>query len=122
MTFQENLSFSSFILSDVFSRASGIDPDEMHAFMFGLRERLLNEKDFYVYTEFREKYRDIWIGFFEEFFKSVGLYPLYELIISIYDRLSVLKNFKENQAILMHFLELIKRAEDDYSDIDLFLD
>jgi ATP-dependent helicase/nuclease subunit A len=94
----------------------------MHHFVFSLRERLANEKDLYVYTEFRNRYAEVWATFIDEFFRNVGLYPLYELVITIYGRFNVPVHGREDQGFLMHFLELVKKAEEEHTDITSFLE
>lgn len=118
----DNLAFAAFILGDVFSRATGLRPEDMHHFVFSLRERLANEKDLYLYTEFRRHYEGIWTLFLDDFFRHAGLYPLYELVITIYSRFEVLFHGHDDQGFLMHFLELVKKCEENHTDIASFLD
>ncbi|MBF0522726.1 MAG: UvrD-helicase domain-containing protein [Candidatus Omnitrophica bacterium] len=117
----DNLSFVQFITGEIFLKKTGLSPDEIQGFVFGLRQRIEAEKNFYVYTEFRKVYPKLWEEVIEEFFKNVGLFPLYELVVSIYGRLECLANFPSHQGFLMHFLELIKRKENEFSDIAGFL-
>ncbi|MDZ4243183.1 MAG: 3'-5' exonuclease, partial [Candidatus Omnitrophota bacterium] len=128
----DNLSFAQFLLGESFRKANGdmfpspkgtgTCPQNMHDFLFSIRPRIKGEKDFYIYMAFREQYPEQWQGLFEEFFKNVGLYPMYEMTVSIYNRFQLLKNFPEYQGFLMRFLELIKREEEDHSDIASFLE
>ncbi len=114
----DNLAFAHFILGDVFTKAAGLKKEDMHAFIFSLRER----RDLYLYKEFRAAHREIWNSFIDEFFKNVGLYPLYELMISIVGRLDVLVHFKDTQGFVMRFLEVIKKQEEEHTDMDSFLE
>ncbi len=118
----DNMAFAAFILGDLFAKAAGVPPEAVHDFVFRLRERLKNEKDFYIYTEFRETYRDVWEKYFDEFFKNVGLYPLYELLVSMYHRWEILKHFPSSQGFWMHLLELVKDHEEEHCDITSFLE
>ncbi|MDP8212660.1 MAG: UvrD-helicase domain-containing protein [Candidatus Zapsychrus exili] len=118
----DNISFVNFILGDIFSVGTGVAKEEMHKFVFSLRQKIESEKDLYVYMEFRDAYPDIWKNYLEEFFKNVGLYPLYEMVASILGKFKVLNNFSEYQGFLMHFLNLIKAQEEQYSDILSFID
>ena len=104
----DNLSFADFILSDVFARASDMDTAVFNDFVFALRPRISVDSSFVIYREFRERYPQLWSRFFEDFFKNVGLYPLYELVVSLYHELGCLDHFKEYQGFFMHFLELIR--------------
>lgn len=117
----DNEAFATFILGDLFARASGFKKEETHAFIFSLRPRLIDEKNFYIYTELRKKYPDVWKSLIEEFFLNVGLCPLYELVITIYQRFSVF-NFGQTQGFFMHFLELIKNNEEEHAEIQSFLE
>lgn len=118
----DNLAFTGFLLGDIFAKVSGADKEKLHHFVFGLRERLKNEKDFYVYMQFREEFGALWQRFIEEFFKNVGLYPLYELVVSVYHRFGLLESFSESQGFFMHFLELVKGWEEEHSDVGSFLE
>ncbi|MCK5581665.1 MAG: UvrD-helicase domain-containing protein [Candidatus Omnitrophica bacterium] len=118
----DNLAFVEFVLGDVFAKASGVNSEELHDFIFSLKGQIKKQSGFYVYRSFREKYKKEWDGFIDGFFKNVGLYPLYELLVSVYRRLECLGNFPEYQGFLMHFLELVKKKEEDHSDIASFLD
>ncbi|OGX27283.1 MAG: hypothetical protein A3D10_08645 [Omnitrophica WOR_2 bacterium RIFCSPHIGHO2_02_FULL_48_11] len=116
-----NVSFANFILGDIFAAATGLKTEELHHFVFSLRERLRNEKDLYLYTEFRRQHAELWDNLLDGFFKNVGLYPLYELVISVYNKFACLQNFPGSQGFFMHFLELIKKHEEDHNDIESFL-
>src|SRR3989338_7627130 len=118
----DNIAFAALILGDLFAKATGVPQEAVHDFVFRLRERLRNEKDFYIYTEFRETYRDVWEKYFDEFFKNVGLYPLYELLVSMYHRWEILKHFPSYQGFWMHLLELVKDREEEHCDITSFLE
>ena len=117
----DNLAFTTFILGDIFTRATGLSTEEMHRFVFGLRKRIASEKDLYLYKEFRARYPEVWQTFIEEFFRNVGLYPLYELSVTAYSRFKILEHCREAQGFLMHFLELIKKIEEEHTDIASFL-
>jgi len=118
----DNLAFTEFILGDAFAQAAGLSKEELQSFVFGLRDRLHKEKDFYVYSAFRDEYPEIWSKYIDEFFRNVGLFPLYELLVSIYSRLNCLENFAQYQGFLMHFLELVKKQEEEHADIRAFLE
>jgi len=121
----DNLSFASFILGDIFQRAAGLDPIAVQDFLFGIRQERDKKKDaspVYLYREFRAKYPGIWEALIEEFFKNVGFLPLYELVISIFNRFGVLKNFSEYQGFFMKLLELIKEREEENTGISSFLE
>lgn len=116
----DNLSFASFILGDIFAKASGLDAKKMQDFIF--RHKPKGDQPAYLYREFRLEFPKVWDELVEEFFKSVGFVPLYELIISIFGRFKVMKNFYAYQGFFMRFLELIKEQEEDSPDISSFLE
>lgn len=118
----DNLAFAEFVLGDVFAAASGIPKEEVHDFVFSLRPRLRAEKDLTLYREFRDRHPETWDRLIDEFFRNIGLYPLYELMMSVVERLGVLRHFPDQQGFVMRFLELIKMQEDDTSDAGSFLE
>ena len=118
----DDFAFATFLLGDVFPKAVGVKPEKLHQFIFGLRQRVKEEKNFYLYREFRHQFPQIWEKFIDEFFKNVGLYPLYEFMTSIVGRLEILTHFPDQQGFVMRFLEVIKKQEEEYSDIASFLD
>ena len=118
----DNLAFSAVVLGDVLPKATGISREAAHEFVFHLRERLDREKDLYAYMAFRERFKKVWQEYFDGFFSNVGLYPLYELVVSIYGRFGLLAHFPDDQGFLMHLLELIKKQEEEHSDITSFLE
>ncbi|MDD5432151.1 MAG: UvrD-helicase domain-containing protein [Candidatus Omnitrophica bacterium] len=117
----DNLSFVSFITGEIFCRASGLKLDKIQDFLFELNENRKNDA-VYIYREFRLRFPKVWDDLIEEFFKSVGFVPLYELVISIFSRFNVLNDFSEYQGFFMKFLELVKEEEDKTLDIDSFLE
>ena len=117
----DNLSFASFILGDIFARASGIDRQLMPDFIFGLNLKKKAQTN-YLYIELRQSYPEFWSALIEEFFKNVGLVPLYELVVSVLAKFKVLENFPEHQGFFMKFLELIKVQEEDNQNLSLFLE
>jgi len=118
----DNLSFTSFILGEVFLKATGTDKQKIENFLFALRPRILNDKTFYIYRNFRKTYPDIWNAYIEDFFKNVGFVGFYELVVDILKKLRVFKNFPQCQGFFMRFLELIKDNEEEHPSIKDFLE
>ena len=116
----DNLSFASFILGDIFSRATGISNKEITTFLFNLRKEKKDE-GISLYRYFRKTYKKIWDDYIDEFFRIVGFVSPYELTTAIYERFKVYSNFKETQAFFMKFLELVKTREDDFTSLGEFL-
>jgi ATP-dependent exoDNAse (exonuclease V) beta subunit len=103
----DDLSFSSFLLSEIFSKASGIPSEEIEKFIFDCKSEVKAKT---LYKVFREKYRDLWNEYFEEFFVKAGFVPTYELTLSIFEKFNVV-DFCETKVFIMSFLELIKDFE-----------
>jgi ATP-dependent exoDNAse (exonuclease V) beta subunit len=118
----DNLAFASFVTGDIFLSASGLKKPDIHDFIFSLRQKRGREKTVYLYREFRRKYPKVWGDFFEEFFKSVGFVPLYELVVNILHRFNCPANFHDAQGFFMRFLELVKEQEEEKGSLSLFLE
>ena len=117
----DNLSFASFILGDIFLKASKIEKEKIREFIFDLGKNRRKEKNFYYYRRFREEFPEVWNKLIADFFKNVGFIPLYELTISILGRFRVLESFPEYQGFFMRLLELINEQEEEHSTIGEFL-
>jgi len=115
----DNLSFSSFILGDIFTQATGLSNDQMRDFIFEIRGK---KGGSYFYKEFEERYQDVWNNFIDMFFKNVGFVPLYEFTVNILSRFNVIEKFPEYQGFFMRFLELVKEQEEVNASLPLFLD
>lgn len=118
----DNVHFANFIIGDVFAKTSGMPSSVFHNFIFELRPRISKDSTFYIYREFRERFPDLWERFFEDFFKNVGLYPLYEFTVNLIERLRVIENFPNDRGFVMHFLGVIKNQEKDHGDLSTFLE
>ena len=111
-----------FCLGDILARATGISPGKPPmGSSFSSARRLDREGFLRVYGVSRALQRSL-AGIFRPIFGNVGLYPLYELVVSIYNRFGLLTHFPDDQGFLMHLLELIKKQEEEYSDITSFLE
>ncbi len=117
----DQVSFARILLGEIFSKASGISQESLRGFLFECRLKKMSVKDLSIYQEFKTKYTHVWEEHFEDFFSQTGIYPVYELVVSIYAKFH-LHEFKEAQGFLMHFLELIKRREEFSSDLEGFIE
>ncbi|MDR1400736.1 MAG: UvrD-helicase domain-containing protein [Endomicrobium sp.] len=113
------LSFSSFIIGDVFSKVVGIESYEFEKFIFDFSRRSRVET---FYKIFRDEYETLWNEYFENFFVQAGFVPVYELTLAILSKFKIVKNFPESKAFIMCFLELIKDFEAQESGIKNFLE
>ncbi|MBF0216599.1 MAG: UvrD-helicase domain-containing protein [Candidatus Omnitrophica bacterium] len=118
----DDLAFAAFILGDIFGKITGVDNAGIRDFLFELRVERGKEREEALYSIFRKKYPAIWDDLIDGLFKSVGFVPLYELVITIYRRMNVIRNFPEYQGFFMKFLEIVRRKEEDAPGIREFLD
>ncbi|MFH1691197.1 MAG: UvrD-helicase domain-containing protein [Candidatus Omnitrophota bacterium] len=118
----DDLAFASFILGDIFSKASAVDTRLFSDFIFGLRQKQSWQKKNYLYREFRLQFPSLWEEFLEPFFKNVGFVPVYELTVSIYAKFLCLENFPLYQGFFMKLLELIKDEEESSFSLAQFLE
>lgn len=115
----DNLSFASFILGDIFIKASGVKEEDIRDFLFKLRGK---KESGYLYKEFRRQFPAVWDALIEDFFKTMGFVPLYELVIGIFSKFNVLAGYSSYQGIFMRFLELIREQEEEGFNIASFLE
>jgi len=118
----DDISFTFFILGDIFLSATGIDKNEIRDFIFNLNKDKTKEKDIPIYKKFKDRYSSIWLNYIEYFFENFGLVSNYELIIEIYKRFKIFDNFNCSSAFFMKFLELLKIKEDEFIDLRDFLE
>jgi len=104
----DTLSFSSFILGDIFSRAVGAESSEFENFIFAANGMGKTE---IFYKAFRDRYETLWKEYFENFFVRSGFVPVYELALAVLAEFKVIENFPDSKAFVMCFLELIKDFE-----------
>ncbi len=117
----DNIAFVQFLSGDLFPKASGLSQQAIQDFLFSSRFVKSVQGEVYFYKLFKEAYPEIWQKYFEEFLNKAGVYPLYELAVSICGVLQCVQLFPEAQSFVMHFLELIKRKEEDRCDLETFL-
>jgi len=118
----DDLAFARVILGEVFQSAAGLDSGDMHAFLFELRKAKDKEKRPALYREFRKRYPQVWDAHIAPFFRSAGLYPLYETLVSVLREWEVLEHFQDQCGFVMQLLEIIKRREEEGCDLIMFLE
>lgn len=118
----DNLSFSSFILGDIFANLIKLEEKSLGEFIFNIRKQGQINSGLSLYNIFRKAYPDLWSQYLEEFFKTSGFLSVYELLVSIYSRFRLMQDFFDSQAFLMKFLEIVKTKEEEYSSITQLLD
>jgi len=102
----DDLSFASFIRGEIFSSATKKEKAEIENFLFQYR---LNgdKKSKALYLTFKEKYGNIWEEYFSDLSRTVGFVPVYEFIIRILSRFSVLENFPSQSAYISKLLDFV---------------
>ncbi len=114
----DNESFAAVLLGDLFLKVSNLSLSDIQDFIVHWRQ---HKKEPYLYKAFQSAFPDIWDTLVSDFFKKVGLYPVYELIISFVGRWGILDLYPESRGFLMHFLELVRAKEVDYPLLGGFL-
>jgi ATP-dependent exoDNAse (exonuclease V) beta subunit len=117
----DDLNFAAFILGDVFTKSTGVSNTEITQFIFSLRREGKLNRTASLYRLFRSAFPGIWEKYIIEFFKNVGFISTYELLTNIYQRFSLVRNFREQQAFFMKLLELARFNEDDCPGLGEFL-
>lgn len=108
----DDLSFASFLLGRVFAAKVGRDgpalgPGHWRRFLFECR--LAGAAPLYV--ALRKRHPDVWDALFERLFKSVGYYPLYDLVTLAFRVFDVFRLFPEEEGALVKLLEVIRDFE-----------
>ncbi|MBF0387083.1 MAG: UvrD-helicase domain-containing protein [Candidatus Omnitrophica bacterium] len=114
----DNESFAVVVQGEIFRNVSGLSLAAVQDLIVAWRQK---KNEPYLYKEFSKAFPAVWQELFEEFFRSVGLFPVYELSVSIFRRWRVLEGFPPSRGFLMHFLELVRAKENDYPSLGGFL-
>jgi ATP-dependent helicase/nuclease subunit A len=117
----ENRALAEFLLGQLFPRVTGLAPAQIQDFLFASRS-YKDGGQVYLYKSLRDRFPQLWQEYLEQFFNQAGIYPLYEMAVSICGKFKCLELFPETQGFIMHFLELIKRREEEGCDLESFLD
>ncbi len=108
----DDLSFSVFLLGEVLGAKMKQDgvaapPGQWNDFLFDCRRKEKRP----IYVAFRSRYAELWERYFDRSFRSVGYYPLYDLVTLIYRVFNVFELFPDEEATLAKFMESIKDFE-----------
>jgi ATP-dependent helicase/nuclease subunit A len=106
----DDLSFGTFILGDVFSKAvssedPGVDVRGLMEFCFSQRRNPP------LYKAFQKRFSSLWERYFEGLFKAAGFLPVYDLVSEIYALFRVFENIPEEEAAFVKILEVVKNFE-----------
>jgi ATP-dependent exoDNAse (exonuclease V) beta subunit len=118
----DDLSFATFILGEIFTASAGLSVEQIREFLFNAHSDSGKNKGIYLYRLFRNRFPQVWDQCIEEFFRTVGFVPLYELVVTFLRTYGVLNRFEASQGFIMKFLEVVKEQEEDYQNIASFLE
>ncbi len=114
----DNEAFASVVLGELFLKASGIPLAAIQDLVMLWRQQ---RSEPYLYKVFQAAFPDAWHTLVSDFFQGVGLYPVYELVVSFFRRWGVLVHFPPGRGFLMHFLELVRAREHEEPSLGDFL-
>jgi len=111
----DDLNLAVFITGQIFERrlkaeSSNLTRELIHLFL-QKRTFLSGQRLPPLYLDFKENYPRLWEIYFEQFFRTVGFLPLYELVSQIFQTFKLFELFPEEQAALIKLLEVIKAFE-----------
>ncbi|MBR3654939.1 MAG: UvrD-helicase domain-containing protein [Elusimicrobia bacterium] len=116
----DNISFVSFITSDIFLKATGLNKEDIVKFVTD--NCIETKSDINLYILFRSTYPQIWKDYIEEFFNRAGFVAVYEMTVSLISKYKVIENFKEYSNVIYRFLEIICDFEKDNQGLQNFID
>ncbi|MEW6042234.1 MAG: 3'-5' exonuclease, partial [Elusimicrobiota bacterium] len=104
----DDLSFANFISGEIFLSATGIKRGPILEFMF--RKNISPEtRAEYLYQHFRNahEFAQTWQNYFDEIYKKIGFLSLYEIIALCFEKFEIFRNFPDEAAFLIRFLEVV---------------
>lgn len=107
----DDLSFATFLLSEMFQKSVGenFDVNNVHSLLLDAQGRTGKAQP--LYSFFREKHPEIWKHYLEQLFNVVGYLPVYDVVVEIYSRFQLFDVCKQEEATLVKFLEVVKNFE-----------
>ncbi len=120
----DNLSFSSFILGQAFSKAVQSSTVDVQSWMEALRVNQVaadeitqprspkGERTSILYTLFRSAFPDLWQEFFQYLFNVAGFLPVYDLVTVILVRFKIEENFPHLCGFIRRLLEILNELEE----------
>ncbi|MDR1052351.1 MAG: UvrD-helicase domain-containing protein [Endomicrobium sp.] len=116
--FNDNISFSSFIIGDIFYNVSKEKRNSFEKFIFDFNNK---HNKISLYNFFKIKYEKLCNKYFNCFFVEAGFISVYELIVLFLEKFLVIDNFYKSKIFIMRFLDLVKEFEIKNSGIDNFI-
>lgn len=106
----DDFSFGSFILGDIFTKAIRKDTPEMS--IGQLREFCFTQRrNPPLYKAFQQKFGGLWEKYLDGLFRVSGFVPIYDLITEVFSVFKVFENMPEEEAALVKFLEVVTDFE-----------
>ena len=108
----DNLSFTSFLFGDIFSRnlRGKVTQDTLCRLVYEASHRSLHRVS--LYKSLQETYPDLWNTYFNELYRLVGYLPVYDLVSEAYKLFHVFTLFPEEEASLIKLLDVLKNFEE----------
>lgn len=108
----DDFNFSAFLFGHLFQhrlRADGLSlqTEDLREFILENRQKKRGP----LYTSIRENFPEIWNAYFEDFFRTTGYLPLYDLVTQVYGVFRPLDLFPAEAGSLVKLLEVIKNFE-----------
>ena len=117
----DDRAFTAYVTNELFLSVSEITADDIQDFLLEYKTKD-ESKTSYLYRAFMDKFPLVWSEFIQPFFRSSGLVPLYELLVSIYEKYRVEENFIDASGFFAQLLELVRISESEHSDITDFVE
>ncbi len=115
----DNISFVSFITSEIFLKITGLKKEDMFKFITDNSLETVNNN---LYIKFRKAYPKVWQDYIEDFFDRAGFVAVYEMVVSLISKYKVMENFKEYSNVIYRFLEIICDFEKTNQGLQNFID
>lgn len=116
----DNISFVSFITSEIFLKITGLKKEDMFKFITDNSLETVNNNNLYI--KFRKAYPEVWQDYIEDFFDRAGFVAVYEMAVSLISKYKVIENFKEYSNVIYRFLEIICDFEKTNQGLQNFID
>ena len=116
----DNISFVSFITSEIFLKITGLKKEDMFKFITDNSLETVNNNNLYI--KFRKAYPKVWQDYIEDFFDRAGFVAVYEMAVSLISKYKVTENFEKYSNVIYRFLEIICDFEKTNQGLQNFID
>ncbi|MFH1678426.1 MAG: UvrD-helicase domain-containing protein [Candidatus Omnitrophota bacterium] len=105
----DNLSFASFILGDVFTKATRLSSRKLRLWLENAR---VNKEEGILYTRFRAEFSDAWEEYLQYLFNAVGFLSVYDLVETILIKFSIEEAFPHLTGFTRRLLEILNDLQE----------